>query len=1204
MIKLKVTGPITFAGTSEGQTFLVMALVESGKQPAFANYIKTFYNISGATAFTDKEVSYTPTKDCYLYVEGRWHSNENLNIDLYTNLFPQVEKNKEDIALLETQVGNLPSSIIGTVTNQQNLIHRGTAKIIHAGSINFNNTEHKVVIPSVILANPANLTRLTIPAIEVNYNFRVGDTSAVWLVYNLSETTYQFISAGTSIANQIVIAALTIDGSSQVTPNTSKVLAVVWSAIQNWTIDGINNKTEIASLKLLMRGKLNAVNGSKLDFDNQNKKVSISSLFLSNPSGTSRLTIPAAEIDYGVQQSISSNYWLCYNVKNEAYRFVMSGASSIDDIIIAGFEVEGNGITNGVVKRIYWSICNIYCKIDGISTYTRLEDTECKVSETFGVLDISYIEPVTTVAKGTIYNGSLQTANVYANLAHPEFIKVSPNSRIKIIHAEDISIRLTQYSNNTEASFIKQTSYSKFDELILDSNTKYIRISAGYSERGFNQSNPVSVSDFQEGDFSVKVYRSAKISEIDGTLYNLIVDEYPDKYYFVDASTWTLDASGRYRVKIIPVTGGGKLICTAREGYPARIAFLNSFDEAYILANAPCAVDGTGNQNTAAGQTRIYDIPSTCNYIALNVRYGGSVTLPVSLIINGTEYMDNLENRLLYTEKTLSQATGDIDFLNQALDKNYQAAEFSTIVRGTLWNGSPDTGVNNCLYEAEYIEVVGGSKILCIHTNVVNIRVAEYDANKSFIKQSGYGKLSDIRLDNNTRYVRVCGQYLDDTYTSENRITPEHYQVGDFGFYYSRVKTVERITKLESQVKGLEVGSFESIIGRNIHKDAAVRATGAKAVSADIKPFSFIHISDIHTKGDNYKCFENALEFYQHYNSIKAMIVTGDIVWDTYHDPTTWYDEALAKTTKPVLNVIGNHDAGQYNATYGLDSQSSDLECYNKFIAPYVNTGTLPNGVSVPGWDVVQPTNAATEGKSYYYKDYTDEKIRLIVLCEFETDYEINSGGTGLVYNRETRAMRQAQFDWLIATLSSTPDDYGVIVAYHQPDNLIDEHNEFVSFDLVDDYRLSHGVDHIANIYAQSDTGRNALPAILNAFKNKSALDFTFYCNGAVPGNRTIQCDFTNVQAEFICILNGHTHKDYIGHLKDFPSIPVLVVGADNLKYTSGFQPRQEGTPSEDLFNVVNIDRNRKTIKIIRIGSDASVTGQVRDQMIMSYATT
>ena len=99
-----------------------------------------------------------------------------------------------------------------------------------------------------------------------------------------------------------------------------------------------------------------------------------------------------------------------------------------------------------------------------------------------------------------------------------------------------------------------------------------------------------------------------------------------------------------------------------------------------------------------------------------------------------------------------------------------------------------------------------------------------------------------------------------------------------------------------------------------------------------------------------------------------------------------------------------------------------------------------------------------------------------------------------------------------------------------------------------------------------------------------------------------VAADFTSNEAELICVLNGHTHRDYIGTMvSPYDSIVVLCVGADNLLYTSNFCPRAEGTPSEDLFNVVNIDRNRKTIKIIRIGSDASITGQVRDQLLISY---
>lgn len=311
------------------------------------------------------------------------------------------------------------------------------------------------------------------------------------------------------------------------------------------------------------------------------------------------------------------------------------------------------------------------------------------------------------------------------------------------------------------------------------------------------------------------------------------------------------------------------------------------------------------------------------------------------------------------------------------------------------------------------------------------------------------------------------------------------------------------------------------------------------------------------------------------------MIVTGDIVWDDFRNGMDYYNEAITNISKPVLNVVGNHDAGQWHTN--LSSVSTDKQCYDRFIAPYVS-----------GWGVTQPSNAATDGKSYYYKDFTDEKIRLIVLCEFETDYQIDpNDATKLLYSREYRAMRQAQVTWLIDTLTNTPSDYGVIVAMHQTPGLMGAaDNQFVSFDLVDNQQAF-------NVYSDD---KEWLAKILNAFANKTSLSLSVSQTGAVVTTLDCSCDFSAVQSEFICVLCGHTHRDYIGRLKNYQSIPVLCVGADNLLYTSSFQPRAAGTPSEDLFNVINIDRNRKTIKVVRIGSDASVTGQVRDQLLMNYS--
>lgn len=230
-------------------------------------------------------------------------------------------------------------------------------------------------------------------------------------------------------------------------------------------------------------------------------------------------------------------------------------------------------------------------------------------------------------------------------------------------------------------------------------------------------------------------------------------------------------------------------------------------------------------------------------------------------------------------------------------------------------------------------------------------------------------------------------------------------------------------------------------------------------------------------------------------------------------------------------------------------------------------------------------------GKSYYFTDFTTERVRLIVLCEFESDCEISeTDPTKYKYSREYRSMRQEQVTWLINSLSTAPSGYGVIVALHQPDRLKDEDNAFVSDSLVD--------KETAMVYAND---KEWLLKILDAFQRKTSLQLTFSQVGGVVSTINASCDFTNVHSELICTICGHTHNDYIGHYKNFPNIVTLVVGSDNLKYTGSYCQRKVGTMSEDLFNVVNIDQNRRKISVVRVGADASVTGQDRRMITISY---
>lgn len=187
---------------------------------------------------------------------------------------------------------------------------RGAAKVVTCGGINFDNTNHRVSIETLIVANQSNNNRLTINPAEVDYAFSSGSTTVWWFVYDLNTSTYTFVSAGTITRKQIAIASLLIQGSSSATPNTSKVNSVQWSAILNYKIDG-TSQVELA---------INADKGlllmnSALQIDNTAKTISLpsgSDLLYRTESATKTL-LAGYSLSYANTTFNSSLYYLIYN---------------------------------------------------------------------------------------------------------------------------------------------------------------------------------------------------------------------------------------------------------------------------------------------------------------------------------------------------------------------------------------------------------------------------------------------------------------------------------------------------------------------------------------------------------------------------------------------------------------------------------------------------------------------------------------------------------------------------------------------------------------------------------------------------------------------------------------------------------------------------------------------------------------------------
>lgn len=305
-----------------------------------------------------------------------------------------------------------------------------------------------------------------------------------------------------------------------------------------------------------------------------------------------------------------------------------------------------------------------------------------------------------------------------------------------------------------------------------------------------------------------------------------------------------------------------------------------------------------------------------------------------------------------------------------------------------------------------------------------------------------------------------------------------------------------------------------------------------------------LHFSDMHISSDsNTKMnLSRVLEFYNAYSDkIDDILHTGDTVRDNWDDTLTEWD--AIDGTENILNVIGNHDVKP-----GTSVTPTLPQIYNKFISPYVSN-----------WGVTQPTNAATNGRCYWYKDYTSAKIRLIgldIMLEVE--------------ERFSSTERAAQRTWLETVLGDAmTNDYAVVIAQHYPSFLTPL--EGSTFNTPPLFPIGNELAYLAPIVQ----------------------------------------DFIDDGGEFVCWLAGHTHRDCVGTLYNVENnittnYTQLMFCVDTAKISSAVgwsdSVREYGKKSQDCMNLVSIDRYSKTVTFYRIGCNLNRLGMTKQMICWDYA--
>ena len=321
------------------------------------------------------------------------------------------------------------------------------------------------------------------------------------------------------------------------------------------------------------------------------------------------------------------------------------------------------------------------------------------------------------------------------------------------------------------------------------------------------------------------------------------------------------------------------------------------------------------------------------------------------------------------------------------------------------------------------------------------------------------------------------------------------------------------------------------------------RDSWSKKSMEDNSEFKCLFFSDIHKGEVN---LERILQLAKYFGatSVDTIINGGDTVSNLITESLDWFDEQINKSPFDVLSCVGNHDMWIDNDWTLADA----TEIYSNVISP------IASRVS----NLIQPTDAASKGKCYYYKDYGN--VRVIVLNAISVTWR------NLFWDSEQAA-------WLEDVLNSAKEsNKSVICVSHAP------------FDKT-----------AATIVQSSWTS-------FKAYERKEDINHERYDAHRINEEAVaIVKNFVNKGGAFICWLTGHNHIDAI--YKCEGQLMLNITSANYAKKSDGITATTVEQRQYDAFNYICVDTTHSLIKVMRIGWNMSADMKKRNPLCINYVT-
>lgn len=303
-------------------------------------------------------------------------------------------------------------------------------------------------------------------------------------------------------------------------------------------------------------------------------------------------------------------------------------------------------------------------------------------------------------------------------------------------------------------------------------------------------------------------------------------------------------------------------------------------------------------------------------------------------------------------------------------------------------------------------------------------------------------------------------------------------------------------------------------------------------------------LSGYGTYNHHYQSIVNASKLIK----LDAIADLGDMIMGSSADKTNTIklleqqSTILKGANLPIFRLKGNHDDNRWAV------------CTNSNASLFITDDEWTEACEV---DWATTMEGSTKGsKQYYYKDFAEDKIRVIALDTQNIPYTWD-GSSNVSFNF---GFTQEQLNWLANEAldfkdKSDKDEWGVVLLMHALS--YDSGNTVINF--------------------------SGFGEIMAAFMNGTS--GTYSNDNTLAPVTNLTYDFTaQGKMEVICIFNGHTHTDGDGKMW---GMKFITTGSSLPDSSDAVPDRGLYTKNEDLWDIMTIDRTNRKIYATRFGAGA-----------------